>query len=343
MSTRKRGFTLIELLVVIAIIAVLVALLLPAVQQAREAARRSTCKNNLKQIGLALHNYHDTFGVFPINYGGYGNWGGAPHVPRGPQFGSPHAGSRSWIQLILPYIDQAPLYNQIDFNFGLTDDPRETSVTNTPASPSNLWVARQALPVFICPSDGNEGILNGRANITSGLFLGTNNYKACAGANWAWNTFNTNATPQWNQTRWGVSNNGLDRGNGLIFRANAFAYSNPMAKVTDGTSNTFAVGEAIPEFCNHTWWWHFNGVTATTAIPLNQPALCAGGAGLTKEAALKACLGDWNHNYSFMSRHTGGGHFLMVDGSTQFVSENIDLNVYRGLGTIAGGETVSVK
>jgi hypothetical protein len=113
-----------------------------------------------------------------------------------------------------------------------------------------------------------------------------------------------------------------------------------MAQVKDGTSNSFAVGEAVPRWSNHTWWWHFNGVTATTAVPLNQPALCPGGAGLGKAQALTACYTDWPNNYSFMSEHVGGGQFLMADGAVRFVSENIDLDTYRGLGTIDGGETI---
>jgi len=329
MRTQRRGFTLIELLVVIAIIAVLVALLLPAVQQAREAARRSSCKNNLKQIGLAIHNYHDTFQVFPTNYGF-----GAP-------YGEPHTQSRSWITFILPYIDQAPLYNQIDMNVGLGDDPRAPlPYTNTPASPSNLAIAQTVLTTFRCPSSGGDAKQQNRANINGGIFLAVNNYKACAGANWAWGPFATSNASGWNSTRWGVSNNGLDRGNGMIMRGSGFGYSTSMAQVKDGTSNSFAVGEAVPRWSNHTWWWHFNGVVATTAVPLNQPALCGAGAGLGKAQALAACHTDWPNNYSFTSEHVGGGQFLMADGAVRFVSENIDLDTYRGLGTIDGGETI---
>src|SRR5689334_25410189 len=109
---RRRAFTLIELLVVIAIIAVLIALLLPAVQQAREAARRTQCKNNLKQIGLALHNYHDTFRLFPPGYvDRNGNPNLTPDNDLGPGWG--------WAAFLLPYIDQSPLYSPINFNVGV--------------------------------------------------------------------------------------------------------------------------------------------------------------------------------------------------------------------------------
>jgi len=135
MVSVRRGFTLIELLVVIAIIAILVALLLPAVQQAREAARRSTCKNNLKQIGLALHNYHDTHRVFPpgqIDPGGSGSGAGE----RGNGF--------SWQTMILPMLEQSAIYDTFDFNELVADPPNETAVDTG------------RLPAFICPSDERE-------------------------------------------------------------------------------------------------------------------------------------------------------------------------------------------
>src|ERR1700759_2816615 len=117
MPRTRRGFTLIELLVVIAIIAVLIALLLPAVQQAREAARRSQCKNNMKQLGLAVHNYHDTYNHLPMCY----YWG--PAGLPGPT-GSPTQGPQSsWMIGILPFVDQAPLYSVLDFRYGVTNDP----------------------------------------------------------------------------------------------------------------------------------------------------------------------------------------------------------------------------
>jgi len=320
MSQRRRGFTLIELLVVIAIIAILIALLLPAVQQAREAARRSQCKNNLKQLGLALHNYHDTFNMFPINYSTVFTLDNI---------------ALSWMVGILPYVDQAPLYNQVNFNQGINNDPRSPNPAGTPiANPSNGWVAQQVIPVYKCPTDTSPNLLSGRANY--GGTWAVNSYKGVAGANWAWGSWVSPA--QFNNTRWGVSNNGLDRGNGILFRGNGFPYSNNMRDVTDGTSNTFAVGEAVARYCTHTWWWWFNGVTATCSIPLNAPAVCANTN--NKDADLATCAGDWPNNYSFKSMHVGGGQFTMADGSVRFVSENIDLSLYRSLSTTNGGETV---
>ncbi len=321
-SSRRPGFTLIELLVVIAIIAILIALLLPAVQQAREAARRTQCRNNLKQLGLALHNYHDQFNQFPINYS--------------TSFTLDNI-TLSWMLTILPQIDQSPLFNQINFNNGLNNDPRSPNPAGTTiANPSNGWVAQRVIPAYRCPSDTSENLMSGRANY--GGTWAVNSYKGVAGANWAWGNWVSPA--KFNSTRWGISNNGLDRGNGLFFRGNAFAYTNNFSKITDGTSNTFAVGEAVPKYCIHTWFWWFNGVTATTSIPLNAPAICNTTPGMSKDQLLVLCAGDWPNNYSFYSQHTGGGHFLMGDGAVKFVSDNIDLNLYRSLGTLDGGETV---
>jgi len=133
-SRRSRGFTLIELLVVIAIIAVLVALLLPAVQQAREAARRSQCKNNLKQFGLAWHNYHDTYNIFPM--------GGALNAA-----GSWDAPGVSWEARALPYIDQAPIYNQINFSLNRADQQ---------VLADGMQLRQHNLPIFQCPTEATR-------------------------------------------------------------------------------------------------------------------------------------------------------------------------------------------
>jgi len=322
MKPLKRGFTLIELLVVIAIIAVLIALLLPAVQQAREAARRSQCKNNLKQLGLALHNYHDVYNQFPLNYSTTFTLNNS---------------TMSWMVTVLPYIDQAPLFNVINPSFGINNDPRSvTPDVIPPVNPSNGWAAKQFIPVYKCPSDTSDKIMAGRANY--GGTWAVNSYKGVAGANWAWGNWISPAT--FNRTRWGITSNGLDTGNGLLFRGNGFPYSNGFHNITDGTSNTFAIGEAVPKYSTHTWWWWFNGSTATCSVPLNAAAVCATTPGASKDQLLVQCAGDWPNNYSFFSQHTGGGHFCMADGAVKFVSDNIDTTLYRGLSTIDGGEVV---
>jgi prepilin-type N-terminal cleavage/methylation domain-containing protein len=326
-SSRRLAFTLIELLVVIAIIAILIALLLPAVQQAREAARRTQCRNNMKQLGLAIHNYHDNALAFPFCYF---------DTTNPPAYTTPLQGrSTSWMVGILPFIDQAPLYNQIDFNFGISTDPRGT------ANPSNSWVALQPLTAYICPSDTTPAVVASRSD--GGGTRATTSYKASCGSNWGsgGGTWQSGTTGTYATTRWGLSNNGLDRGNGIMFRGWSFPYTTRMKDITDGTSATFAIGEAVGNYSQWTWWWLNNATTATTSIPLNAPPQCAAAAGLSKDAGLKVCFNNWPNNYSFYSMHVGGAHFGMADGSVKFVSDNIDYNLYRNLSTIQGGETPS--
>jgi prepilin-type N-terminal cleavage/methylation domain-containing protein len=315
------GFTLIELLVVIAIIAILIALLLPAVQQASEAARRTQCKNNMKQIGLALHNYLDVHQAFPMSYSIDGIF---TNLGKG----------RSWIVGILPYFDQGPLYNTIDMSAPLA--PTATSPTPTPYSPNTI-AAMSVLTALLCPSDSSYGAgkLNGRANLSND-FWGVTSYKAVAGNNWGSSsaTAYNGVTYNWIRThatgRNSPSNNGLDAGNGWMCRNNRAGgpFVTRIRDFSDGTSNTLMVGEALPGRVTHTTWWFFNHTTATCAIPLNF------------YNKINITAGDWPNNYSFASAHVGGGHFLMGDGTVRFVSENIDMNTYWNLATIDGKEIV---
>jgi prepilin-type N-terminal cleavage/methylation domain-containing protein len=317
---RMRGFTLIELLVVIAIIAVLVALLLPAVQQAREAARRSQCKNNMKQLGLAIYNYHDTLNTYPINQA----WRNKPGLNNdGPAISNT---SRSWLTMILPYVDQGPLYNNINFN--------ANTLLSNPNNPGNIAAAQTVIRVYLCPSD--DGNQQGRLGNRSDDPFGTNttlwavtNYKACSGSNWAWGiaAWNPVSSPTGrnaNQT------DGLNLGNGILCSDQTSV--NPPTRVrdvTDGTSNTFFAGEALPAWTQWDWWFNPNAVTANCAEPLN--------------ALLKRPLnvGDWPNNYAFASKHVGGGQFCMADGSVRFVSENINITTYRALATISAQEVTT--
>ena len=330
-KVRRRAFTLIELLVVIAIIAILVALLLPAVQSARESARRSQCKNNLKQLGLAFHNYEESNKSFPINYG---RWSGVD--PRFDNNGTNLANQNTtWIIQLMPYFDQENLYRKWDFDRAL--------YTNAWNPTPNKTLAETALNVLICPSGTNDGKLNGRANFHGGHVFAVTSYKGNAGSNWAWGNHNQNAqAATWCKNAAhtnGLSCNGLDRGNGVLFRGNNIYWSTTIAKITDGTSNTFCLGEAVPEWTNHTNAFWYNGSTGTTAIPPNYGAWCSGLNGSKEERHRIQCRGDWPNNYSFFSRHPGGVHFLLCDGKVTFVSETIDHDVYRGLGTVSGGET----
>ena len=305
-SPARRGFTLIELLVVIAIIAVLIALLLPAVQQAREAARRSSCQNQLKNIVLAMHNYHDSTGMFPINYG--------EHTYNENDRG------RSWIFYTLPYIEQAPLYAMANVTAAL-----QTNIPGTGTPNPNRVVAATALPILLCPSANHDSKMDGRANV--GGTWAVNDYKAVDGNNWCWGSFPNTST----RGRGANDCNGLDNGNGILGRSRGALLSSitRMRDVTDGTSNTFFVGETLANRCTHSWWWWWNGATATCAVPLNH---------FVKNTGITA--DDWPNNYSFGSQHSGGGQFAMGDGRVRFVSENVDLAVYRGTASIDGGEVV---
>ena len=338
----QSGFTLVELLVVIAIIGILVSLLLPAVQAAREAARRMSCSNNLKQLALASHNYHDTFKTFPLSYA---------YDPTGSVFNDPPpvtSMSTSWLVQVLPFMEQDPLYDTIDFRFDVVRDPRNGNNLTAPNQPSNAYVARTNVPAFRCPSDGGPHLLGNRANRSSNSKQwAINNYKGVAGANWQWGNFRVQPPSPLAITPYGNTGDGLDRGNGIFFRSRGAgntrrACATPIAAISDGTSNTLMIGEAIPSWCTHTWWYWFNGTTATTGIPLNANAQCAAGRNLNREGGLAACAGDWNNNYSFMSKHPGGGQFALADGSVRFINDTIELNTYRGLGTMMTGEPVQL-
>ncbi|MHC4876867.1 MAG: DUF1559 family PulG-like putative transporter [Planctomycetota bacterium] len=330
--TRRRAFTLIELLVVIAIIAILVALLLPAVQAAREAARRSQCKNNLKQLALACHNYAETHTTLPLNYG---IWSG--NDPRNGK-------ATSWLAQILPFIDEDAIYQEINWDYGIINDPEETGGPwpVNPVEGSNAWVAKQSINAFHCPSDTHNGIMRQRANMHGGRDFGITNYKGVAGSNWAWGAYRTSVGGRYDiyaETPWGRNWNGLDRGNGIFFRGNNWARPSKFRDIRDGTANTLMIGEAVPWWANHTAWFWYNGSTGTTSIPLNADAVCAGAAGKTsRDARMRACYTDWPNNYSFMSRHMGGGHFAMADGTVRFINDSIDDLTYKSLGTKAGGE-----
>ena len=310
MLRRRSGFTLIELLVVIAIIAILVALLLPAVQQAREAARATRCRANLKQIGIALYSYHEVFGIFP------------PTFNMRADYTDNAYDSRSWCQFALPYLDQAAIYHKIDFDkhFNASAAPGDPGVQQ------NYAVSQLVIPVFLCPSDStnNQGRLDTRGDMRAANTYGVTNYKLCSGSNWAWGTF-INSSPR---GRFANHPTGLDAANGFQGRCADGLITTREAQIRDGTSNTLAGGEAVAGLCTRSMWYWFNSVNATAAIPLNHYVLNS------------FPPDDWPNNYAFASYHEGGANFLMADGGIKFLSENIDLQSYRFLATIDGSDPV---
>jgi prepilin-type N-terminal cleavage/methylation domain-containing protein len=299
----KRGFTLIELLVVIAIIAVLIALLLPAVQQAREAARRSTCKNNLKQIGIGLHNYHETHKMYPPGY----VWD-APSQAANEQWG--------WPAFLLPQIDQAPLFEQLGVNdFTL----RQVLATGTGAT-GKAPLLQTPLAVYRCPTDpgGNNGanLVHQDRHFGGGVGTGegslgnflpaVSNYMGVAG--------NRERTA----SQAAANTNGMDDTNGI------FSWNSRVAErdVVDGLSNTFMVGERDAETCRGGTWIGVRNAWSGTGARGHWVVL--GGA---HGASTVLNAPPWNGNNlcgeGFSSLHAGGAHFLLGDGSVRFISENI--------------------
>jgi prepilin-type N-terminal cleavage/methylation domain-containing protein len=314
-SRRRAGFTLIELLVVIAIIAILVALLLPAVQQAREAARRTQCKNNLKQIGLAMHNYHDTHRVFPP-----GVIQGSGMLPPGSTYNGTASTGWAWGTFLLPFLDQAPLYNQLNML-------RPFDQTNS----VELSLVRTVLPVYNCPSDPwrtpQQGpypvYMNGS---TTGVYIGKSNYRAVYTGN-------------------GEANGCPTGDGGGMF----FSNSNVGVRdVYDGTSNTWMVLESdtfqYPARPGVTIERHMGGNWAATSSPVCQDT----------NYDWQKVLGYVWPTYAEIncsavrcdrrdpgSQHTGGMQIVLGDGTVRFVSQNIAILLARSLcnradGTIAG-------
>ncbi|WDI40628.1 DUF1559 domain-containing protein [Bremerella sp. P1] len=303
---RKRGFTLVELLVVIAIIGVLIALLLPAVQQAREAARRMQCSNNLKQLGLALHNYHDTFLKFP-----------PAAIKEKVQDGSGSAQSTVWSAFILPQIEQGALYDKINgMGFGIVWDD----------DGNNEDILRVRLDAFECPSSPDTGQVFDDGGIT-GRPRGSYGVVVTGTVGYTISSNSTNSESKHHMDDGGV---GHSRHNGPFYYQNI---STNFRDITDGSSNTLFVGERYSDKISnraHIYVGTSNGQDshckwgASTGIQLN-----------TLDSGTQGMAG-------FHSAHPGGALFMLGDGATRFVSENIDRLIYASMGTRNGGEVAQL-
>ncbi|MCC9607882.1 DUF1559 domain-containing protein [Blastopirellula sp. JC732] len=328
MKREKRGFTLVELLVVIAIIGVLIALLLPAVQQAREAARRMSCTNNLKQLGLALHNHHDTFGEFPRGAG----------APNGAAYGA------MWSAYLLPFIEQNNIFEALTLdvegaNWGSGSGISNASISSSSTTERNVAALETVIEAFRCPSAPIPQNVRDKSTDNwfalkrvPGSYLGN-----CSGT---LTTDSSSAGIDWT--------NGTDL-NGIFKNSKTLGFSD----VTDGTSNTVAFGEAVPDpkdtgatedrnngsgaQKDH---WYIGGddidvtrdmseMLGTLGVAINSPKVAGGASGFDA------------YEFGYSSLHPGGAMFCLTDGSVRFLAETIDANTRKGYGTRAGGEVIS--
>lgn len=369
LRSRLRGFTLIELLVVIAIIAVLIALLLPAVQQAREAARRADCKSKLKQIGLAIHNYHESFKMFPpgdLNANRVA--GAAPGItePGTAGVAATQVKNHTVNLILLPYLDQAGLYKRFNMNLATSPTihpaclagvaggwPNSNSGTGTGDPRSTV------LSAYLCPSDtvGSSLLNSGDAqHYGTGGSVGRTNYLPCGGSRgWSNNGSyynNINSTRTMPDGTTGVKDMGVFGHQGGATVGN----------IKDGTSNVFAFGEArqgggtatvrgnadptnyAAAWACYTWVSNFIAVHPNSTAgghidnrryhingPRDVPGLA--GSGATSNVS--------HHGGTASSAHGNGAHFCMADGAVRFVSEAIDHNLYGYLSYQADGKAVT--
>ncbi len=302
---RNRGFTLVELLVVIAIIGVLIALLLPAVQAAREAARRTQCKNNLKQIALALHNYADSFKVFPpSSTSGIGN--GVWNYPgSGPSDPSIHL--HSFASLLLPYLEQGNVADQVNYNVSALD-------------PANRTIASQILPFYRCPSYA------GKDYSDEPVYVSTVGYDKFAIRNYV---------ALGARTVVGLS--GAIPPDGVMFPGSKTGFRD----VIDGTSNTIAFAETREER-SAVWIDGTSAAVAARWTDLTSPTYTGDTVSINHTPYFPGGVfpNSIGQEYGPSSFHPGGAQHAFVDGSVQFLKETMDATVYDALTTRAGGEIV---
>lgn len=328
MSVRQnRGFTLIELLVVIAIIAVLIALLLPAVQQARESARRTQCKNNLKQIGLALHNYHDMAQMFPYSCS---NSAGAVNATPSAFTGG-YKNQTGWVQL-LPYFDQGPLYQSLNLNAAMGPwlNSGAQPLAGGGVDPANAAAAGKKLVALLCPSDAGTPY---NAAFTGNYGCSTTNISYKSNYSFSVNYGQQSSTLWWN----------INKISRPLFGDSS---NSQIRDITDGTSNSVAILERtldIYDGVTESWACNqhvgngvdFAGLNGMRKI--NENICCAWTTPPWNFTKGIGTIGEWGVPGSV---HQGGLHALYADGSVRFISENLDTVTRKNLTYIADGNAL---
>lgn len=338
-SRRLRGFTLIELLVVIAIIAILIALLLPAVQQAREAARRSTCKNNLKQLALALHNYHSTYNLFPYATSMDGALtGDANALPVDEDGNGQVLNHKGWL-MVLPFMDQAPLYEKFDFSQAAGEyDRGGVGLRGSPAN-GNDEVVSTSLSIFLCPSDDGDPFYRGNGvhyrigdqSFQDEYFGAKTSYDFSVERYSSWRR-------PWNNLTKVDSRPPINLRTGR--RMFGLWSDSRIRDIADGASNTALLVEGTLDVKNgvgQTWGytkWVGNGIDLGVGVNegINYWVCCPWWGSNPDSDTTPGRTRNWG---APGSQHTGGCHIALADGSVRFLSENIDHGTRFNLAIIA--------
>jgi prepilin-type N-terminal cleavage/methylation domain-containing protein/prepilin-type processing-associated H-X9-DG protein len=336
LSSRRRAFTLIELLVVIAIIGVLIGLLLPAVQKVREAANRMKCMNNLKQLGLALHDYHDSYGKFPPGRFHLASC----EISRAGNVSDPIMQNGHGLFLLLPYLEQGNLYQKFNLNAAFSNfissqrgyagpDPSSKLASPDAVTSGNAALSATIIPMLLCPSDSGTPTINPSSyaspDLGAGILAAKTSYDFIA---------NCNAVDYFNY--WAS----LTLGSRHMFGENS---TTKITDVTDGTSNTLAMGEqTLQEVSGTCSAWAYAGFISIGIDPVGSlnGTTPATGINVWQYSTIAPVIGTRATWYIASSLHTGGANFVYADGSVHFVSQTIDIPSLTYLSNYADGQVI---